>query len=192
MISYHLLTPRSRVLLEKLTGYQLIKKFPTFYGTRKFITTFTRARRLSLSWVRLIQSMPPHPTSWRSILILSSHLRLGIPSSFLPSDFPIKTLYMPLISIPKCYMPRPSHYSRFNHPNNIWWVLQMITHRRLQYCTHVFKNINFVNFKEDIINPYPTAFPYGNGMVLHFYQQQESSTTKTVHKVINKGLKTYV
>ena len=43
-----------------------------------------------------------------------------------------------------------------------------------------------------INNPYPTAFPYGNGMVLHFYQQQESSTTKTVHKVINKGLKTYV
>ena len=42
------------------------------------------------------------------------------------------------------------------------------------------------------INPYRTAFPYGNGMVLHFYQQQESSTTKTVHKVINKGLKTYV
>ena len=42
------------------------------------------------------------------------------------------------------------------------------------------------------LNPYPTAFPYGNGTVLHFYQQQESSTTKTVHKVINKGLKTYV
>ena len=42
------------------------------------------------------------------------------------------------------------------------------------------------------INPYPTAFPYGNGMVLHFYQQQESSTTKTVHKVINKGLKAYL
>ena len=41
-------------------------------------------------------------------------------------------------------------------------------------------------------NPYPTAFPYGNGMVLHLYQQQESSTTKTVHKVINKGLKAYV
>ena len=41
-------------------------------------------------------------------------------------------------------------------------------------------------------NPYPTAFPYWNDIVLHFYQQQESSTTKTVHKVINKGLKTYV
>ena len=44
----------------------------------------------------------------------------------------------------------------------------------------------------NLCNPYPTAFPYGNGMVLHFYQQQESSTTKTVHKVINKRLKTYV
>ena len=42
------------------------------------------------------------------------------------------------------------------------------------------------------LNPNPTAFPYGNGMVLHYYQQQESSTTKTVQKVINKGLKTYV
>jgi len=44
----------------------------------------------------------------------------------------------------------------------------------------------------EIINSYITAFPYGNGMVLHFYQQQESITTKTVHKIINKGLKTYV
>jgi len=42
------------------------------------------------------------------------------------------------------------------------------------------------------INPYPTAFPYGNGMVLQFFQQQESSMTKTVHKVINKRLKAYV
>ena len=49
-----------------------------------------------------------------------------------------------------------------------------------------------VTFTVLCINPYPTAFPYGNGMVLHFYQQQDSSTTKTVHKVINKGLKTYV
>ena len=48
------------------------------------------------------------------------------------------------------------------------------------------------DYSDICINPYPTAFPYGNGMVLHFYQQQESSTNKTVHKVINKGLKAYV
>ena len=52
------------------------------------------------------------------------------------------------------------------------------------------ENIKHLNFT--YINSYPTAFPYGKGMVLHFYQQQQNSTTKTVHKVINKRLKTYV
>jgi hypothetical protein len=43
------LTPWSRGLLEKLKVSQLVKKFPEFYGTRRFITAFTRARHLSLS-----------------------------------------------------------------------------------------------------------------------------------------------
>jgi hypothetical protein len=34
---------------EKLTGFQLIKKFPAFYGARKFITVVTSVRHLSLS-----------------------------------------------------------------------------------------------------------------------------------------------
>ena len=47
----YLLTPRSGVLLEKLTVPQLVKIFPTLYVTRRFTTAFTRARHLSLSWV---------------------------------------------------------------------------------------------------------------------------------------------
>ena len=40
----------------------------------------------------------PHPTPWRSILVLSCHLCLGLPSGLFPSGFPTKTLYMPLLS----------------------------------------------------------------------------------------------
>ena len=49
IINTYLLTPWSRVLLEKLTGSQLVKKFLAFYGAQRFITAFTIARHLSLS-----------------------------------------------------------------------------------------------------------------------------------------------
>jgi len=45
----YLITPWNRVLLEKLTGSQLVKKFPIFYGTQAFIIAFARARHLYLS-----------------------------------------------------------------------------------------------------------------------------------------------
>jgi hypothetical protein len=38
----------SRVLPEKLTGLQILKKSCAFYSTRKFATAFTKARHLSL------------------------------------------------------------------------------------------------------------------------------------------------
>ena len=56
------------VLLEKLTVTQLVKKFPAFYGTRRFITAFTRARHLSLSWassMRCISSKLIHLNNLR-------------------------------------------------------------------------------------------------------------------------------
>jgi hypothetical protein len=47
--AHHSLNPWSTVLLEKPTGLQLVKIFPAFFGTRRFITAFTSARHLSLS-----------------------------------------------------------------------------------------------------------------------------------------------
>ena len=38
LLTDSLLIPWSRVFLEKLTGSQLVKKFPAFYGTRRCIT----------------------------------------------------------------------------------------------------------------------------------------------------------
>jgi len=58
-----------------------------------------------------IQSMPPHPT-WRSVSILTFRLRLGLPNGLIPSGVP--------------FMSRPSHSSRYDHPNNIGWAVQNI------------------------------------------------------------------
>ena len=46
----YLLSSWGRVFMGKLTGSELVKKFLATYGTRKFITSFTSARQLSLSW----------------------------------------------------------------------------------------------------------------------------------------------
>ena len=70
----YLLTPRCRVLLEKLTGLQPVKKFPAFHGTRRFITALTSVRHLlspeqaSRMWVFLNKDfyreglLAPRPT----------------------------------------------------------------------------------------------------------------------------------
>ena len=98
LLLYLLLTTGNRVFLEKLTGSQLVKIFPTFRGNRMFITAFTSVRKLTLSWASAIQPITLHPTSGRSILILSTHLRLGFPNGRLPTGFPTKKLYTPLSS----------------------------------------------------------------------------------------------
>jgi hypothetical protein len=115
----YLLSPWSRIFLLKLTSLQLVKKFAAFYGTRSLITTFTSTRHLSLSWASSIESITPHPTSRTSILILFSHLRLGLPGDPFSSDFPTNTLYTR-------YMPYPSNSSRFYHAKNIGWGIQII------------------------------------------------------------------
>jgi hypothetical protein len=63
-----------------------LSRFPSFYGTRRFITVFTRARYWSLSWARSMQSIPSHPLSLRYILILSTYLGLGLPSGLFPPE----------------------------------------------------------------------------------------------------------
>jgi hypothetical protein len=80
----YLLTPLSRVLLEKLTGSPARQEIPRIFGTWRFFTVPTSARHLSLSW--------------RSILILFSYLCLGLPNGLFPSGFPTRTLCTPLPS----------------------------------------------------------------------------------------------
>jgi hypothetical protein len=94
-------TTWSRVLPEKLPGPQLVKKFLAFYGTRNRIY-----KRLTpvpiLNQINPIVAYPSH--FWRCILILSSHVRLGLPSGLFPSGLPTKTLCVYLLSLIFCIL----------------------------------------------------------------------------------------
>ena len=91
------LTPWSRVLLENLIGFQPVKKFPAFYGTRRFITALTSAHHLSLSWASSIRSISPHPISWRYIFNIILPSTPGCSKCF-PPGFHTKTQYTPRLS----------------------------------------------------------------------------------------------
>ena len=124
-ISY-LLTPWSRVLLEKLTGSAASQEIHRFFGARMIITVLTSARHLSLSWENSIQSSQPPPTSWRFILILSSHLRLGLPIGLFPSGFPTKILCTPLPSSSLIWWPRWYFVRSTNHELSVDLWLQLL------------------------------------------------------------------
>jgi hypothetical protein len=69
--------------LEKLTGLQLVKKFPAFYGIRRLIAAFKIARHLSI----LSQLNSVHPPKFHLLkiaLLLYFHLRLGLSSGLFP------------------------------------------------------------------------------------------------------------
>jgi hypothetical protein len=87
------MTPWRWVLLQKTPVTQLLANLSTFYGTLMFIPVYTRALHWSILRGRWTQSTPPYPISLRSILILSSHLHLGLSIGLLPSGFLAKTLY---------------------------------------------------------------------------------------------------
>ena len=110
----------------KANWFAASQEIPRILWNPKVHYALTSVRHLSLSCASPIQSTYPHPTSWRSILILYNHLRLGLPSGLFPSCFPTKTLYAPRLLTHTRHMPSTSHSSRFNHPHNIGWAVQII------------------------------------------------------------------
>ena len=113
----YLLTPWCRVLLDQLTGLQLVKKFPAFHGTPKVhYRTHKRPPPVSI----LGQPNPVHiPTSH----LLQIHPNIIHPSTPRPPQWSL-----PPVSPPRTYtrhMPSPSHSSRFYHPHNVGWGVQI-------------------------------------------------------------------
>ena len=62
-----------QIPFEKLTGLQLVKKFPAFHGTQRFITVLTSVRHLSLSWANPIQSTYPQKRN-----VMAHGIALGV------------------------------------------------------------------------------------------------------------------
>jgi hypothetical protein len=104
-----------KILFEKSTVAQAVNKLQS-YLTRRIITVYTTARHRFLSKDKWTQSTPSHIITL-SVLMLSSNRWIGRPSSLLPIDFLIKTLYAYLVSHTSCLVHFILLWS--HHPNNI-------------------------------------------------------------------------
>jgi hypothetical protein len=67
---FGLLAPWDKVFLEQVTICQAVKKFPGFYGSRRFVTVFKTAHHLSL----FPQSAPNTPSKF------TIHFNINVPS----------------------------------------------------------------------------------------------------------------
>ena len=106
---------------KKITGPQVIKEIPAFYGTRRFITAFTRAQQshfLNIHFNIILSSL--RSSKWS--LSLRFPLQNPVCTSLLPSTYYCTSKPSMHLSPPQ-YLLRapPSHFSLVDHQKNIWW-----------------------------------------------------------------------
>jgi len=114
------LNPWGRVLIEKLSVTQLVKKLPAVYGIQRFITVFTSAPPLvpNLIQTHPVHTLPTYVPKIHSNIIF--RLCLCLPRDLFPSDFPTKFLHSFLISPIRATCPTNIIPLCLDHTNNIW------------------------------------------------------------------------
>ena len=130
-IYIYLLTPWCRVLLEKLTGFQLVKKFPAFLWNPKVLyRTHKRPPTLPI----LGQPNPVHIPTSHLLEIHPNIIHTSTPKSpqwSLSLRFPHQDPIRPPLLTHTRHMPSPSHSSRFYHPQNFLYLLNEILPKRV-------------------------------------------------------------
>ena len=122
----YLLTPWSRVLLEKLTGFAANQEIPSILWNPKFHYR-THKRPPPVPILSQLHPVPGTPSHF-----LKVHLNIILPSTFwspqwsLSLRYPHQNLVHTSPFLHTCHKPRPSHSSRFYHPHNIGWGVQII------------------------------------------------------------------
>ena len=85
----YLFTPWSRVLLEKLTGFATSQEIPRILWNPKVHYLIHKCPP-PVPILSQLHPVSTSPTSWRSILILSSHLRLVLSNGIFPRISPLE------------------------------------------------------------------------------------------------------
>jgi len=102
------LTPYSMIYLGNRNRSSARQDIPDIYANGSFLSVSTRASHLSLSRAKWIESMPSHPIHLRSLLILSSHLRM-LKLSLLLLGLHISAVMQTTIG--QCPLPSVSYFS---------------------------------------------------------------------------------
>ena len=122
----YLLTPWSRVLLEKLTGFAANQEIlRILWNPKVHYRTHKRPPP-----VPILSQLHPLPTT--PFHFLKIHLNIILPSMslspqwYLSLRFPHQNLVHTSPFLHTCHMSSQSHSSRLYHPNNIGWGVQII------------------------------------------------------------------
>ena len=111
----------AEVLLEKLTGFAANQEIPRILWNPK-VHYSTHKRTPPVPTMSQLHTVPTTPSHFLKI-----HLNIILPSTSwspqwsLSLRFPHQNLVHTSPFLHTCHMPRPSHSSRFYHPQNIGW-----------------------------------------------------------------------